>query len=271
MKTGLISPYYRGGGRHSRLKKASYEGRIGDVAYKYKDGATPDVVFRRKLNTHLVVPKNSIVFVECDLEFRLPDYVALRFNLQIRHVHQGLLLGTGPLVDPGFWGKLCIPLHNLTNEDYKIPKDEGLIWVEFTKTSSPDGKPSSTLGRAPLDIDDNNSGIQSINDGYFDILRYLDKASTVFGFDTGRLKVPIASSLPDTVRKNANLAGKAQASAEQAEKDLKTIRIFITIGGLAAGISLLVLTVSIAALVINTNRLVNDIQDRIETLEETLD
>ena len=50
-------------------------------------------------------------------------------------MHRGLLLGTGPLVDPGFHGRLLIPLHNLTSDEYTIRGDEGLIWMEFTKTS----------------------------------------------------------------------------------------------------------------------------------------
>ena len=132
MATGAIAPFYTGGGRHSRLKNASYEGRIGEHAYVYNSqGMLKNLDFQDELT----VKANSIVFVECDLDFRLPDCLALRFNLQIRHVHRGLLLGTGPLVDPGYWGKLCIPLHNLTDEDYSIPLDDGLIWVEFTKTT----------------------------------------------------------------------------------------------------------------------------------------
>ena len=58
---------------------------------------------------------------------RLPNYIAVQFNLRITHVHRGLLLGTGPLVDPGFHGKILIPLHNLTSEKYIIRADEGLI------------------------------------------------------------------------------------------------------------------------------------------------
>lgn len=62
-------------------------------------------------------------------------YVAVRFNLRITHVHRGLLLGTGPLVDPGFHGKLLIPLHNLTAYEYYLDTEKALIWVEFTKTT----------------------------------------------------------------------------------------------------------------------------------------
>ncbi len=47
----------------------------------------------------------------------------------------GSLLGTGPLIDPGFVGKLVIPLHNLTDKDWCFRGGEGLIWIEFTKLS----------------------------------------------------------------------------------------------------------------------------------------
>lgn len=139
-KTGLISPFFSSKkGRKARLKKAAYEGRVGSKAFIFKDKNCPERIFDASKDDFLLVPKNSIVFVESDLDFRLPDFIALRFNLQIQHVHRGLLLGTGPLVDPGFWGKLCIPLHNLTDQDYEIPKGEGLIWLEFTKTTLPTG------------------------------------------------------------------------------------------------------------------------------------
>ena len=143
--TGAVAPFFVGGS-HARLKLASYEGRIGDSAYWYNNKR---MLERLDVTKQLFVPRNSIVFVECDLDFRLPDNIALRFNLQILHVHRGLLLGTGPLVDPGYWGKLCIPLHNLTDEDYFIDKDDGLIWVEFSKTST--SSPVDGHGRAPFE------------------------------------------------------------------------------------------------------------------------
>ena len=62
--------------------------------------------------------------------------MAIRFNLRITNVHRGLLLGTGPLVDPGFEGDLLIPIHNLTNNSYYFKGGDKFIWVEFTKVSS---------------------------------------------------------------------------------------------------------------------------------------
>jgi len=203
-KTGLISPFFTGGGDRSRLKKASYEGRIGSAAYVFQ-GSKGDFVNVLQPGKPLRVKANSIVFVECDLDFRLPRNIALRFNLQIVHVHRGLLLGTGPLVDPGYWGKLCIPLHNLTNEHYDIPLDEGLIWIEFTKTTA-----------------DNEAGRGPPKD-FWDIRKFLIKASRQF--DNVRGPIGIASSIPESAKKAEGAAEKAAgdaASAAQNASDAKT-------------------------------------------------
>ncbi|MGO7446275.1 hypothetical protein ACC668_16460 [Rhizobium ruizarguesonis] len=207
-RTGLISPYFEGG-KKKRLKKASYEGRIGPSAWVYDSKSNKLTDIWQK--DSLVVPANTIVFVECDLEFRLPNYIALRFNLQIRHVHRGLLLGTGPLVDPGFWGKLCIPLHNLTNEDYEIPREEGLIWVEFTKTTS-----NGDLGRNALSDDDDEKPTHP-DYGWWDVKKFITKAAQPF--DEKKSSIPIQSSIKEQTRKAQEAADAAAARALQAQED----------------------------------------------------
>ena len=123
------------------LKSSSYEMHIaGDVIYwETPEGGESRRDLRRQFKINrgdrLRLPANSIVFVQTEAEFSLPLYIAVRFNLRITHVHRGLLLGTGPLVDPGFRGRIFIPLHNLTDSDYWIDTSEALIWAEFTRTS----------------------------------------------------------------------------------------------------------------------------------------
>ena len=206
-RTGAISPFYVDG-KSSRLKKASYEGRIGEKAYRYDENGKLAEILE---DGQLIVEANSIVFVECDLDFRLPDFIALRFNLQIRHVHRGLLLGTGPLVDPGFWGKLCIPLHNLTNENYCIPKEEGLIWIELNKTSG-----SVRSGRSALSSD---SELKE----YWDIRRnYIEKAARPF--DERRATYSIRSSIPIVEKEARDAAKGAENAAKSAQENVKIIR-----------------------------------------------
>lgn len=258
LATGAISPFYEGGGRKSRLKKASYEGRIGCKAYEYRslkrlrafkrDFDIPFVndkyelieIFDGTKDKGLVVPKNGIIFVETDLEFRLPDFLALRFNLQIKHVHRGLLLGTGPLVDPGFVGKLCIPIHNLTDEDYYIDKNDGLIWVEFTKTSLPADQVDAA--RAPLDGDEFQR----------DICKLIEKAA----YRYPKEKIAIRSSLPGMFDQASAAAIKAEESAKRAS----AINFFGAVGVLIA----------IGSLIFTASNFVSGLAGRNEDIADNL-
>ena len=120
------------------LKTASYEMRLLGQLYDWN--TTPDGKLQRRCREicdrqEIDLPRNSISYLWMKEKLLLPEYIAARFNLHIRHVHKGILLGTGPLVDPGFFGSLLIPLHNLTDNDYKLRGGDGIIWVEFTKVS----------------------------------------------------------------------------------------------------------------------------------------
>jgi deoxycytidine triphosphate deaminase len=129
--TGMVFPF---SDDDKKFKTASYEvDLLGKCVYW--DGAGNKVVQQVKEGDEFVLRKNSIAFVTLRPMLRLPQYIAIRFNLKITHVYRGILLGTGPLVDPGYRNRLSIPLHNLTNNDYVFKGGEGLIWMEFTKLS----------------------------------------------------------------------------------------------------------------------------------------
>jgi deoxycytidine triphosphate deaminase len=103
-ETGMIFPFVE-----ENLKSASYSICIGKRVI-YWDGLGNRIDKYLKKHQMFCLPKDSIVFVETEEQFNLPDYLAVRFNLKIDIVHRGILLGTGPLVDPGFQGRLLIPL-----------------------------------------------------------------------------------------------------------------------------------------------------------------
>ena len=44
-------------------------------------------------------------------------------------------MGTGPIIDPGFRGKLSLPIHNLTSNEYIFRPGDEIISLEFTKMS----------------------------------------------------------------------------------------------------------------------------------------
>ena len=124
--------------KSKKLKTASYEmDFLGEVYDWVSWGGEKQRRRRRviKKDCNFKLEQNSISYLWIKEKLLLPEYIAARFNLHIRHVHKGLLLGTGPLVDPGFSGRLLVPLHNLTDNDYEIEGGDGIIWVEFTKLS----------------------------------------------------------------------------------------------------------------------------------------
>ena len=93
--TGMIYPF-----NPDKLKPASYEADLlGPVVYWDADNKEKRIDLQR--GTQFTLKRNSIAFVTLHAKLRLPKYIALRFNLRITNVHRGILLGTGPLVDPG--------------------------------------------------------------------------------------------------------------------------------------------------------------------------
>ena len=149
--TGMIDPFdYLAG----LQKPATYLVPLeGPVRYRDSRGQlqrfylSSDPTIRNTemdVRDELILGMNSICYVTLRPVFQMPAYIAGRFNLLIRDVYRGLLVGTGPLVDPGFVGRLSIPLHNFTSNEYSFRADEGFVYFEFTKLSWTNGHQLAT-------------------------------------------------------------------------------------------------------------------------------
>lgn len=252
-KTGMIYPakgINHGGDKwkdDDALKTASYETRIGHKVFRYNE---KDELVSQELELDkpgvVTLPPNSITFVSTEDEFFLPNYIALRFNLRIKHVHRGLLLGTGPLVDPGYDKRILIPLHNLTDSAYHISTQEGLIWVEFTKTSAlRKGESRSSLER---ELDEAHELPPTTKK---ELEEHLFKAS---GGD------PIRSSIPKAVT-------EAQRSAKLAERRSKTLQTVGVVALISIAIGLVSVLVSVLSLVTATQAQLRSVENRLNDLE----
>jgi deoxycytidine triphosphate deaminase len=231
--TGMIYPFHVD---NDKRKPASYEVDLLGRCVSFSGDRREDVLVTDVARgDEFILRRNEIAFVQLEPNFRLPEYIALRFNLRITNVYRGLLLGTGPLVDPGFEGHLWIPLHNLTANDYVLRGGEGLVWMEFTKlspvlTQRDRGKRQQYF--MPFPEEKNRRS---------DIMDYLQAA------DPHR---PIRSSIPPLVGRARQDAADAAESAEGARRLIRTI----TLVGVAA----------IAAIVIATFQLVDGVRDHAE-------
>jgi len=88
-----------------------------------------------EIDGKVIVPPNGLIYIQFFEEVNLPHYMIARFNLRVSQVYRGLLLGTGPQVDPGFRGRLGCPIHNFTDRDKTIEFGDDLATIDFQKTT----------------------------------------------------------------------------------------------------------------------------------------
>ncbi len=182
--------------------------------------------------------------------------MVLRFNLKVKHVYKGLLLGTGPIVDPGFKGKLHIPLHNLTSNDYEFKYKEELIQVEFTKLSrhNHDNQNDSV-------IKFKNFEDKSFKEQIFDDLK-----DNVLGTNYS-----VANSLPSELEKFKKNARRYEEKAEKISGTTELIKnaaILTVIGIVVASVTLVT---QIFDLVNSSNERIDSLNDNIIQMEKQID
>jgi len=117
--------------RPMNLRPAAYTLRIGD---KYVDSNGKPGVLGEK-TPYFEMEPNSIVYVSTHEKLDLPYYIAARFNLRVKWVYKGILLGTGPQVEPGYRGYLSCPLYNLTDRPIRISYLEDFATIDFERTT----------------------------------------------------------------------------------------------------------------------------------------
>ena len=234
--TGMLCPF-----SDKDCKGATVVAKIGGE-YKYwdKDGNEKKGVLADKIGigkkTSITLEPNSIAFIPIDLDFLLPDYIAARFNLKVQHVYKGLLLGTGPLIDPGYEGRIWIPLHNFTANEYKFEYGEELILIEFTKIFPPTKEELN----ASLDSTNRSKAWKlSLND--------IIKKAVGNGLS-------VISSIPDAINEAKESAKSAEKLAEKADNEVKEAHKSQrrwNIGTFVAVIGILVAVVGIAIAAVN--------------------
>jgi len=268
--TGLLHPFYP-----KKLKPASYEAAIKGQCIFWDEDGNQQLLELTKKGQQFTLAANSIAFVQVEPCFHLPNYIALRFNLKIRHVHRGILLGTGPLIDPGYRGKLLVPLHNLTTNPYTFLAEEDLIWIEFTKTS-----PHKEWDPNYSEPFSNNKDVDSEWKNYH--------TEKIIKFPQSKIALPpqdflakasphrpIRSSIPDVIRQSAADAQAARDEAARAKAEVERIRNYIGIGAIvaSAGIGLPIFSLVQDAVSLDTSQvqLIKDVNSSVKQQDKTIE
>jgi len=268
----MVFPY-----SETRRKTASYALRVGaEVAFwKPKHPANEPPIRRLNEGEAIIIPSNSLIYVSTWERFQLPNYMAVRFNLHIDLVHKGLLLGTGPLVDPGFLGHLMVPLHNLTTNDYVLAVGEEFIWAEFTKTSAAQRWARTGVKRPPRSGELKEFPERKLDQTLADYINKARQANP--DLLPGKSYANLQNAIPEAIAEASKRAAKAKASAVKAKSNTTWIRNI----GLGAILAALVGVISIyissnsaitatVGLLKSTNKEVQEQADRIRSLEGTV-
>lgn len=207
-----------------------------------------------------VLPANSIAFVTLKPIFRLPNYLALRFNLRITHVYQGILLGTGPLVDPGFHGPLSLPLHNLTTNNYVFRGGEGVIWVEVTKIVHPATARARELKNG-ADLEDRRGQLFSLPQAKLDldVAAYLRKADP---------NHPIRSSVPTLIREADKRVAEANEVAKSARDTAERLQL---VGIIGSALALAAVVLGAIGVYLAIHTVLDALSTRIDAVETRID
>jgi deoxycytidine triphosphate deaminase len=127
---GLISPFFDD---VEDIRPASYRVRVlGECAYWDEQGKKQTFLLQDGME--FLLPRNSIAYLTLEPTFRLPDYIKANYHLDVSHAFKGLLLNPG-FIEAGYVGRLILPVHNPTANDYLLRARDSLIWVEFSKIS----------------------------------------------------------------------------------------------------------------------------------------
>ncbi|MDE6996115.1 MAG: hypothetical protein K2P41_17195 [Lachnospiraceae bacterium] len=254
MTTGMIEPFHI-----KEVKGVTYTCHFSGK-YFYWDGTTDNLSRKTEADAaDLLLRPNSITYLEIDEMLRVPDYLIIRYNLQVNHVYKGLLLGTGPIVDPGFAGHLYIPLHNLTSNEYRVKKGAPLITLEFTKVGRSPGTPSGgwpETRNSGLDFGDLQHQTEHIEPGR-DFDCYLRKALVENElFRNTKDCLCVGSSIPAKIQSAEVSAKAAEASAKLSEESLASAQRILFGIGLAG----------IFAIIISIGGMLNDVNGRIDSV-----
>lgn len=192
------------------LGPATYNMRIGGNVLTWEKGKKVEFTLgkvedkNKNIRTKLELRPNSLTFITTIEQFNLPKDIIARFNLKSKWVHEGLLLGTGPIVDPELKANLLIPLHNFSSQDVTLYYGDQIISVEFTKTLNPNDQ---------------------LNSGQEKTFKYEDNKSRIFDFEKYRKRI-------GGKRVESSVSSKFDEYDETIEKYKNRLRQFSWIGGI---------------------------------------
>ncbi|MGH9771764.1 MAG: dCTP deaminase [Candidatus Acidiferrales bacterium] len=121
----------------TKIEPASYDARVGTWAFTSS--------LKEKLNLSekgvLIIEPGEFAVLESRERVELDRRTAAQLGLRSEYARRGLLMLSGPQIDPGFRGILVVRLVNLAPKPIAIPYESPFLTLTFFRLSSPVTKP----------------------------------------------------------------------------------------------------------------------------------
>lgn len=165
-KVKMIEPF-----DDERVQSASYDLSAGD---EYRFSHEKRIVKLGKWKKKIKIPPYAICYVLIKEKLNIPEDASAEIFPRHDLVKKGLLIYPQPPIDPGYKGKLYVLIHNLTNENRTLNKDEHLVSLVFHKLTQKPTKPYDgkyqnketldELGLSSKDVDPYTSALKEISE-----------------------------------------------------------------------------------------------------------
>jgi dCTP deaminase len=127
------------------LEPASYDMRVGDMAITKSERVKVEEAGQ------VVIPRGETAVIYPMETVGLDETLVARFGLVSKCARRGLILLSGPQIDPGYHGRLEVTVFNCGNSAVHLAYGEKFVTIEFDRLSTPASRPydGPYQGRSP--------------------------------------------------------------------------------------------------------------------------
>lgn len=140
------------------LQAASYDVSLGE---QYERNG-----IRKKLkddNPTLTLRPHEAVVVSTMESLNMPRFLIGRWNPKVTKLFEGIVWVGGVHIDPGFKGKLFVPIYNLSKKEVHINKGTAFASIDFVKTTKYDSaKCKQYKGKEKNELSHSGSGLEDV-------------------------------------------------------------------------------------------------------------
>jgi deoxycytidine triphosphate deaminase len=127
----------------ARIEPASYDARVGNWAFSSSS--------KEKLNLTekgvLVIEPGEFAVLETRERVELDNQTTGQLGLRSEFAQRGLLMLSGPQIDPTFCGVLTVRVVNLAPKRIALPYESPFLTIQFFRLSNPVGHVTGASGR----------------------------------------------------------------------------------------------------------------------------